>query len=95
MLNPCEERTMTKTNEEHYLALIAGLDAVLRRMQQVIREHEECPGCDLCRDCDGMSYTMRGYLDLLESDAPARLVTEFRREHPKDDLPPDDDSDMP
>lgn len=70
--------------ENHYLNLLMTMDALLFHLREIMDDHENCPGCRLCRDADGMGYTIEHYFGTLRSEAPVNAIARFKKETEED-----------
>ena len=75
-----------KTDSEHYFGVMMGMDAALGHLRDVLDDHKDCPGCDLCVACVSIEYTMKIFADLIAVDAPWEAMQQFREETDPDAL---------
>lgn len=68
-----------------YFGMLMGLHVAQGHLRDVLREHADCDGCNLCIDATGMEYTIKLYLEMVASDAPAEAIGRFDREIAPDD----------
>lgn len=71
---------MKRNDLENWFSLLNSLDAVRHHIAEVLSDHEDCEGCDLCFHAEGMDYTVEAYFAGVCGDAPIDAYERFKEE---------------
>lgn len=69
---------MATTQERHqYEGILLAMNILLHYLWDTIQAHQDCAGCDLCREVRGIYYSIAIFEGVLASLAPAGLVCDL------------------